>query len=386
MPCTQYGVPCVHGTPYPRVATALLTVAVFSLISCTETRTLVNVESKPITLRDIAQAAGCSHTTVSLALRNHYRIPAATRTAIRQLADKMGYQANPYVKTLLSQVRRGKLPAERAGLALVSNYARKEQWRQMPNNNQAVRAAFQRAQELGYTLEEFSLRHGGMTFARLRKILLARGILGILVAPTADERLELAMDVSPFAVVSMGQSLRNRNISMVSHYHAHSMRELLQRLGQLGYRRIACTVESGIDQRIENAWSAHFCQYQSGVAQRNRIPLLLRKPGIQPADILGFLRRHKPDAFVSDDENHLRLLRAAGGRVPETIGFATLCVLPGTRDLSGIRQNNQFTGIRAIELLVQLINNGVFGIPESAQYVYIPGEWNDGTTLRSAVI
>jgi LacI family transcriptional regulator len=48
-----------------------------------------------VTLRDIAKAAGVSHVTVSLALRNQAQIPTATRNRIRSLADKMGYVPDP---------------------------------------------------------------------------------------------------------------------------------------------------------------------------------------------------------------------------------------------------------------------------------------------------
>lgn len=44
------------------------------------------------TMRELAQAAGVSIATVSLALRDDHRLAAATRKRIRALADAMGYR------------------------------------------------------------------------------------------------------------------------------------------------------------------------------------------------------------------------------------------------------------------------------------------------------
>ncbi|MBK1859396.1 LacI family DNA-binding transcriptional regulator [Cerasicoccus arenae] len=339
------------------------------------------MENRTVTIRDIAKSAGCSHTTVSLALRNHYRISEETRKSIQSLASRMGYQANPHIQTLLSQVRRGRLQSQRAGLALLSKYRKKEQWRQMPNNKLAIMGAFQRANELGYNLKEFSLSEEGMNFDRLRKILIARGILGILVAPTPDDRLEFEMDISPFAVVCMGQSVRNRQISMVSHYHAHSMQQILQELRRRGYKRVGCSLDVGINERIENAWSAHYHEYQSQIAENQRVPLHLRPTKSQPSNLLEYTAKNKLDVLITDSDRHLHLLRSTGMRIPDQLSYVCLSTSPGATTISGIEQNNQLSGIRAVELLVQSINNGVFGSPESPQYIYIPGKWVEGNTL-----
>ncbi|MBC2603493.1 LacI family DNA-binding transcriptional regulator [Puniceicoccus vermicola] len=344
------------------------------------------MESKPVTLRDIAREAGCSHSTVSLALRNHPRIPEKTRLAIQSLAAKMGYTTNPYVQSLLSQVRRGKVRPQQAGLALVSNYEKPEQWRQMPNNRLAVLGAFQRAAELGYSLEEFSLRSEGMNFDRLRRILLARGIRGVLIAPTPEDRLDLSMNIDPFAVVSMGQSLLNREISMVSHYHGHSMRTLIEELEARGYQKIGCSIDSGINQRIEEAWSAQYFQYQSKLPRTDQIPINLRPPDCSSEDFRSYLKKNRLDAIITDQDNYYEELPENLLQRPDLFGFGCLAIHPDKTTIGGIRQNNQMAGFRSVELLVQLINNGVFGVPDSPQTVFTPGQWEEGKTLRPRVV
>ncbi len=53
------------------------------------------------TLDDVARSAGVHRTTVSLALRNHPRIPQATRDRVKQIANDLGYRINPLVSALM---------------------------------------------------------------------------------------------------------------------------------------------------------------------------------------------------------------------------------------------------------------------------------------------
>jgi LacI family transcriptional regulator/LacI family repressor for deo operon, udp, cdd, tsx, nupC, and nupG len=57
----------------------------------------------PVTIKDIAEAANVSHTTVSRALKGHGRISDATVQRIRQLADEMGYTPSAVAQSLVTQ-------------------------------------------------------------------------------------------------------------------------------------------------------------------------------------------------------------------------------------------------------------------------------------------
>jgi DNA-binding LacI/PurR family transcriptional regulator len=57
----------------------------------------------PVTIKDIARAAGVSHTTVSRALRGSPAISNETTARIRQLAQEMGYTPSAVAQSLLSR-------------------------------------------------------------------------------------------------------------------------------------------------------------------------------------------------------------------------------------------------------------------------------------------
>lgn len=54
----------------------------------------------PVSIKDIARAAGVSHSTVSRALRGHPAISEATRTRVARLAEEMGYSPSAVARGL----------------------------------------------------------------------------------------------------------------------------------------------------------------------------------------------------------------------------------------------------------------------------------------------
>lgn len=60
----------------------------------------------PVTIKDIARAAGVSHTTVSRALNNNPAISVKTREHIQELARELGYTPSAVAQSLLSQQTR----------------------------------------------------------------------------------------------------------------------------------------------------------------------------------------------------------------------------------------------------------------------------------------
>ena len=56
-----------------------------------------------VTIKDVAKAAGVSHTTVSRALNNSSLIKNETKQKIRQLAKEMNYSPNYSAKGLVNQ-------------------------------------------------------------------------------------------------------------------------------------------------------------------------------------------------------------------------------------------------------------------------------------------
>ncbi len=61
-----------------------------------------------ITLKHVAEEAGVSRMTVSLALRGHAKISEATKKKVRRVADALGYVPNPHLSVLGAHIRSSK--------------------------------------------------------------------------------------------------------------------------------------------------------------------------------------------------------------------------------------------------------------------------------------
>jgi LacI family transcriptional regulator len=140
------------------------------------------MSEKRVTLADIAAKAGVHVTTVSLAIRNHPRLPEATRTRIQNLAKEMGYTPDPLLKALIAY--RGQVMARRnpPTLAYVTNWNTRWGWKKVTAHPQFHAGAEATARALGYNLEHFWMREPDLTQERLSSILYSRGITGLIIA------------------------------------------------------------------------------------------------------------------------------------------------------------------------------------------------------------
>lgn len=333
------------------------------------------------TQKDIARTAGVTQATVSLALRNHPEVSLRTRQRIQKVARRLGYAPDPYLSGL-SAYRKTRRPAKfQASLAWLSNYPEGESWRNFPAFRGYFSGAAARARELGYRLEEFRLHTPAMTCARMANILAARNIGGILVAPQPQAGMKLDFSFSRFSAVTFGYTLSEPQLHVAALHMFRSMELAFRRLISLGYRKpgLALAVES--DRRADRQWSAAFWTEQQELAPGCRVPLLLGQP-LERESFLRWFDQHRPDVVVAIWPQVLDWLRDAGFAVPDQVGFALLTVPDSGALYSGIWENPQLIGAKAVEFLVDLTHRGEHGSPEVPLTMLVGGTWVDGRTVR----
>ncbi len=342
-----------------------------------------------IPLREIAEKAGVTRMTVSLALRGKPGVSEEKRRQVLRLAEQLGYKPDPELAKLLSHIR-ARTPAEaHDGLALLTTGRHAEAWQDSNTERKFIAGAEARAREYGYRMEKFWLDEPRMTPARLADIIWSRGIEGIILAPLVGRGMgrkerTLNLDFSRFSVVQISDTVEAPSLNCAIHDQYISMLHLLDQLEALNYRRMGLVLDKTLDLRVNRRWTAAFLQYREQAGQdKLPPPLILEEPGQKSFD--RWFDRHRPDVIISLDLFGMRLLRARGLKIPQEIGYASLDLdgeVHAHPGLSGIDQNCHLVGATAMDMLVSAIHRKQQGIPLHPVRTEVEGTWVAGNSTR----
>jgi DNA-binding LacI/PurR family transcriptional regulator len=266
------------------------------------------VNSQPVTLVELARAAGVSKTTASDALRNSGRVSERTRQHVVSIANRLGYSPNPSARSL----RRASTGA--IGLHVPEILTRSEYYMSF------VFGVVEEAARQDYDVTLITSRRG--TFPRVDGVVLGdpleadavvRGLMTSTVPVVTCERF--TGDTEPAGVVLSD--------------HAAVLAELLDHLRLAGARRIALLASSAVTD-----WGATLQRAYGEWCHAAELPSLLRElpfgaPASAVRDMARALLDTDVDALVCAPDGAamaaLPALRAAGRAIGEDLLLAS-CV------------------------------------------------------------
>ncbi|MDF3128995.1 LacI family DNA-binding transcriptional regulator [Kiritimatiellaeota bacterium B1221] len=332
-----------------------------------------------ITLATIARACGVSPSTVSLALRNHPRIPEATKARIKSMAAELGYTPNPSVSRVMSEIRAGgKKSVFKESLAYFTADAPPH-----PHSYETrlFAGVVARAEAMGYKIDRFELGKNGLTLTQLGKVLASRGIRGLILAPWPQAHSEHEIDWKNLASVAIGYSLEAPNIHRVSRDIMHTLRGVFTKLSALGYQRIGFVMERSHEARMEFMTLAAYQLHNFLSQEEHRLSPLVAE-NLTEEIFTHWTTAQKPDVIFTMYRPIVDWLRNANYRVPEDIGvFAFNCESPES-EFSGIYPAYESLGAAAVEQVSALIERSEFGLPHNPGTLIVPGIPCPGNTLR----
>jgi DNA-binding LacI/PurR family transcriptional regulator len=336
-----------------------------------------------VTLRDLAALAGCTHTTVSMALRNHPRVSEKTRRRIQRLAEKHGYRRDPLLTTLMGRLRAGRRRRETETLGIINYWDTEAGDRNTFLGKEQYEGILERASVLGYRVDYLWAREPGMTNKRLNRVLQARGIRGILLLSMFHARGHITLEWPKFAAATIGYSIFKPELHRATYSHYHAMFLAMRSLRHRGYVRIGFANLIAQEDVVNNAWLSAYLGYHYRVLNKPPIPPLLLDRWEE--ERLGkWIAKHRVEVVLSSNPDPYFLMCKMGMRVPRDIGYASLDCIPGILDCAGIRQPRNRVGAKAIELVVEQLENQEFGIPKVPKVMTINGFWQDGPTLNGS--
>lgn len=330
-------------------------------------------------MKEIAKAAGVSVSAVSLALRNSPKVSQKRRADIARLAQKMGYRSDPRLSELMAHLRTARPARAHANLAFVIPELDRARVKGFTPVLRMLEGVREMARAHGFGVDVFYLADPGMNARRLRSILVARGIRGLVVAPCASGVAELDLDLAGFSAATAGYSIQRPKMHRACPDYLQMMDELLAACTALGYRRPGLVMtyrEGGLGHKL---FTSAFLYDQSQRPRAQRIPIL-PKDKITAEHLRAWIDTHRPDVVISDARVY-GLLRDIGVRVPQDAGFASIDLSQPPSDVAGADHRYEQVGREACNLVLSQLNLNQTGEPDDHKTLLVDSHQRAGFSL-----
>jgi Transcriptional regulators len=334
--------------------------------------------------RAIAAELGLTQACVSLALRGDPSISEATRRRVVETAERLGYRPNAYVSTLMAHIRSGRPLRDKGCVALLFNYPSLDNEYSVPNQTfrRQLSGAMKRAEALGFHTENFFLTAPKMNARRIHRILVTRGIRGVVLMAPGQGAVIDGLDWRDFASATIAYSWAKPETHRVATDHRHHVDVAYQELIRRGCKRIGFCLAPEAVEGVNGAWTDRFLLWQRRLAHKKPIPLFVGKPGVTPlAEFKRWFSAAKPDALITLIGHEHEWLEKMGLRAPDDLSLVCLNRPPGSR-FSGMEENHEVIGAATVELVINQILHNEFGLPAHPRLILIKGGWVEGETAR----
>lgn len=334
----------------------------------------------------IAREAGVGKATVSLALRNDPRLRLETRQKIQAIAERMGYRANAVVSNLMAQLRASRNPKYQSTIGILNASSLRDSLQKNNTFRGWTNGLREHCTELGYGTDEFWLYEPGVGPERLRQILLARNIRGVVIAAVMDQRqLPPEFDIvwQDLACVVVGIRPERPALHFACNDQFSTAMHTAWELEHLDYRRPGLVIDPKIEANIDHRFTAGFYAGRTLDDLKNRIPVFDFHPAGQSA-FANWMHKYQPDVIVCTHPEIPEWLAGLGLKCPQDVGLVHLDLTPELEGWSGMHQNNEVVGAFAADLVIGQLHRNEVGIPERPKCMMIESQWVHGSTLRAA--
>lgn len=345
--------------------------------------------NKRITQKDIAKLANVSPMTVSLALRESPLLSEKTRRHVKKIAKENGYRPDPALAALNAYRIADYTHRFQGVIAWVTAFSTPSGWRGMLQTEAYFKGACERADELGYKLEEFWIADPSINKKRATRILTSRNIRGLIIAPLPHARGEISLEWDHFSAVALGYSLIQPHLHVVMNHQFLNMMQTVQHLTELGYRQIGMTMPAANDSRVHHSYRGGFLAAQCDLPKNARkIPPALTN-NFDKSFFVQWFKKEKPDCVIvsaASAKSVIEWITEIGYHVPHDIGVAVATIPFGDRTLTGIDESAPLVGRLALDTVVGMIHRNDHGVPLRPSSILQEGVWISGKTTKKIVV
>lgn len=335
-----------------------------------------------MTVKDVAEKAGVSPSTVSRVISNHPKISEETKEKVLKIMDELGYYPNAIARSLASK---------KTGTIGVILPNRSEDLLLNPFFPEALRGILKGAAAFGYDVLLSTSTEGKNEMEIVKTFIRSSKVDGIVLMSSSvgDESQAYLNSIDfPYSLIGSPYDHKER-VNHVDNDNYMAAYELTTYLSMIGRKRIAL-IAGEIGQmvtmkRVEG--------YQKALMESN-IPydehlLFTGKFDEETgytygAAILDMTPR--PDAIIITDDliafGAVKVFQGAGVRIPEDMAIASFnnSILSRYSDipLTSVEINSFELGYESVNLLVQSIDQGVRGNKVIIPYTIVKRQSTEG--------
>jgi LacI family transcriptional regulator len=335
-----------------------------------------------VSMKDIAAKVGVHVSTVSLALQDSPKIRPETKRRIVDAARAMGYRQNPYLATLMKSRRVRKVPQTSPVIGYITSHETRDAWRKRHVLLEFYDGCCKMALQRGYRIEVFWRKDPAMSPKRFSEILYHRGIQGIIMGPCAEPDAHVDLEWDHFSAVAIGHSIHYPQLHRVTNNHFLSTIRVMDYCHRIGVRRVGFVVQQIHTVRLQHRWLGAYLAKRRELGMDTDIePLITADWSL--ATIKNWYEQYRPQVIVGPFGSSIgNWLESTGVCVPDDVELISLaCPRPGHR-VTGIYENSQSIGAKAVQMVISMIEHTEKGIPEAPSTVSLEGIWNPGSTVK----
>jgi len=319
-----------------------------------------------ITQRRLAELAGVTQSAVSLALRGHPRIHAETRRRIESLAEEHGYHRDALVSAL--SLRRWSRPTG----PLV--YLESTISRAVPGGDNYWKSVQQRCRALGLSVQSVPPARRGD--AQLTAELVSAGVRGLIVGQDTSAGPPWMIEWPQFAVVHCGMFAAPEAGDVVAADLFTAAISAWRALQERGYERVAAVMPVLERSLSEQMLASALLTVTRIVGDPRRLSAWIGSPGAART-MTTWLRRQRAQAVLGYGDGMREVLLRAGIDLP----YAALACGEHRPTAAGVVIPFGKIGARAVDLLMEKMQNGAVGRASGRIIHLVEMPWRDGDTL-----
>lgn len=334
------------------------------------------------TVKDVAERAGVSPSTVSRVISNHPKISEKTKTKVLKIMDELGYYPNAIARSLASNKTGtiGVILPARSGDLLLN-----------PFFPEALRGILKGASANSYDVLLTSGSEQENELETLKKLIRSSKVDGIIIMSSKinDECQDYLNSIEfPFSLIGSPYDHKEK-VNHVDNDNYMAAYEVTTYLSMLGKKKIALIAgENSQMVTIKRVEGYRKALMESNLPYDEKL-LFTGKFDEETGYLYGneiLNLKDKPDAIIITDDviafGAVQILKANGVKIPGDIAIASFnnSVLSRYSDipLTSVEINSFDLGYEAALLLVSCINEGIKGKKVIIPYTIIKRQSTEG--------